>query len=133
MRLLILTVALAVTTAACGGGGGGGQPASTQQAGSGSASAPAAADGERAITGVFGGDAELEGGCAWIDQGGTRWNVQYPPGYELSFSPLRLTGPDGFSAEDGDTLTVTGRERTDMMTTCQTGPVFAATTVERGA
>lgn len=129
--LTILTAVVAMAVAACGEGGG--QPAATDRPGAPSESAAPPADGEQTITGVFGGDAQLEGGCAWIDQGGKRWNVQYPQGYTVEFSPLRLTGPDGFLVEDGDTVTVTGRELRDVMTTCQIGPVFQATSVTRGA
>ena len=119
--LIILTVAVALVTVACGDAGGGGEEATEPAA--------AATDPDDVITGTFGGDAELEGGCAWVQQGDTRWNVQYPADYTLSFDPLRLTGPDGETAEEGDTLTVAGRERDDMMTICQVGPVWEATSV----
>ena len=120
--LLVLTVAVALMTVACADAGGGGEDPATDPA-----PAPTAAG--DVITGTFGGDAELEGGCAWIQQGDNRWNVQYPPDYTLTFDPLRLTGPNGETAEDGDTLTVAGRERDDLMTTCQVGPVWEATSV----
>lgn len=84
------------------------------------------------ITGALGGDAQLEGGCAWVDDGTTRWNVQYPQGYAISFEPLTLTGPGGQTAGEGDTITVTGSEQRDVMTLCQIGPVWAATAVEFG-
>ena len=119
---MILTVAVALMAGACADAGGGGEDSATDPAPN-----PTAPD--DVITGTFGGDAELEGGCAWIQQGDTRWNVQYPPDYTLSFDPLRLTGPDGETAEDGDTLTVAGRENPDLMTTCQVGPVWEATSV----
>ena len=123
---------MALGLSACGGGGG--QPPATQPATAPSASAARAAPphaGE-SITGTLGGDAELEGGCAWIDDGTTRWNVQYPPDYTLTFDPVRLTGPDGATAEEGDTVTVSGAEATDVMTICQVGPVWAATSVTIG-
>ena len=88
---------------------------------------------EQTITGVLGGDAQLEGGCAWIDDGRTRWNVQYPQGYRVTFAPVRLTGPGAVSAAAGDTITVEGFEQRDVMTTCQIGPVFAATSVTIGS
>lgn len=81
------------------------------------------------IRGTLGGDGELEGGCAWIQDGATRWEVQYPEGYEISFDPLTLTGPEGQTAGEGDTLTVTGSEGQDMVTICQVGPVWIASSV----
>ena len=86
----------------------------------------------RTLTGTFGGDAQLEGGCAWIDDGETRWEVTYPQGYSVTFEPLTLTGPDGPVAEEGDTLTVAGEPQTDVVTICQVGPVWQATDVRAG-
>ncbi len=121
----MVAAALCLGMAACAGGGG--------QPGGSSEPAPAPSDADAAdggsITGTFGGDAQLEGGCAWVDDGSTRWNVQYPQGYTLTFDPLRLTTPDGQTVRAGDTLTVTGSEQRDVMTTCQIGPVWAATSV----
>ena len=136
-RTAILAAMVVMGLAACGGGGGqppatqSAQPEATLPAPAPSASAAPAGDGE-SITGTLGGDAELEGGCAWVDDGTTRWNVQYPPDYTLTFDPVRLTGPDGVTAEEGDTVTVTGAEAKDVMTICQVGPVWAATSVTIG-
>jgi hypothetical protein len=87
---------------------------------------------EQEITGTFGGDAELEGGCAWVDgEDGTRYEVQYPDGYEVRFDPVELVGPDGdVIAEDGDTITIRGRVDTDMMSFCMVGTIFSADEVE---
>jgi hypothetical protein len=82
------------------------------------------------LTGTFGGDAQLEGGCAWLDAAGTRYEVQYPEGYTVEFDPLRLIGPDGEQvAADGEQLTVTGAVAEDMMSFCQVGTIFVATSV----
>jgi hypothetical protein len=91
----------------------------------------APADGDT-LTGTLGGDAQLEGGCAWIDDGDTRWEVLYPEGYTVTFDPLTLVGPDGPMAEEGATVTVTGAEQSDMVTICQVGPVWQATDVRAG-
>ncbi|MBD0324489.1 MAG: hypothetical protein ICV72_14065 [Aldersonia sp.] len=136
--IAMVAVVVGLMLAACGDAGGqaGAHPPSSVEPPDGvDASEPVepVAGEERTVTGTFGGDAQLEGGCAWIASGDTKWNVQYPQGYTLTFDPLRLTGPDGFVAEDGQTLTVTGRERSDVMTTCQIGPVFEATEVVFGA
>ena len=127
MRIIVLLV---VALAACAG-----QPSddpvmqspsapSATEAGS-----PGAGD---TLTGTFGGDAQLEGGCAWIDDGQTRWEVTYPQGYSVSFDPLTLTGPDGPVAEEGDTLTVTGAPQADAVSICQIGPLWRATDVRVG-
>jgi hypothetical protein len=83
------------------------------------------------IVGTFGGDAQLEGGCAWVDaEDGTRYEVQYPPDHEVSFDPLQLTGPDGeVLAEEGDILTIRGEVAEDAMSFCQIGPIFTAAEV----
>jgi hypothetical protein len=84
------------------------------------------------LTGTLGGDAALEGGCAWLDDGSQRWEIQYPPGYTVAFDPLTVTAPDGTVASDGDTITVAGKRVDDVVTICQVGPVWAATSVELG-
>ena len=84
------------------------------------------------ITGTFGGDALLEGGCAWIDAE-QRWEVRYPDGYTVEFEPLRLVDAAGaVVAEEGDTLQVSGSEATDAVSACQIGPLWVATEVTPG-
>ena len=126
---LILAATFAFALAGCGGDGGEADPTPTTVTPTGTDPAPAGGD---TITGTFGGDAALEGGCAWVQAGRTRWQVQYPAGYEVSFDPLTLTAPDGQAAREGDTLTVEGSEQPDAMTVCQVGPVWAASTVTFG-
>ena len=125
----ILTADMVLLLAACGGGGG--QAADPTPVDSAPA-VPATTPAGDTITGTLEGDAQLEGGCAWVDDGKTRWQVEYPAGYTLTFDPLTLTGPDGATASAGDTVTVTGAERPDTMTICQVGPVWAATGVSFG-
>ncbi len=122
----MVTALLLAALTGCGEGGG--EPAANvaTQPPAGSEAAPAGRD---TITGTFDGDAQLEGGCAWVDDGTTRWNVAYPEGYELTLDPPTLRGPDGLEVKAGDTITVTGTEQTDAMTTCQIGPVWQAALV----
>lgn len=124
-----MVLALAFALAACGGSGG--EPAPNLGTEPPGGSEGQAAEGD-SITGTFDADPELEGGCAWVDDGTTRWNVQYPAGYEVSYDPPQLTGPDGLKIAAGDTVTVTGSEQADAVTTCQIGPVWIAASVRAG-
>ncbi len=126
---MILAALLTVTLAACGGGGGERAPNLAGEPSAGSEGQPAEGD---TITGKFDGDAKLEGGCAWVDDGKTRWNVQYPDDYKVSLDPPTLTGPEGLKVKAGDTITVTGTEQADAMTICQIGPLWLATSVTAG-
>ncbi|MGH2446836.1 MAG: hypothetical protein ACRDGD_12485 [Candidatus Limnocylindria bacterium] len=87
-------------------------------------------DGDR-ITGILGADS-VEGGCGYIQaDDGTRYEILYPDGWQLTLSPLQLTAPDGeVVARAGDEVTVIGSEATDMGSICQIGPIFRATSVE---
>ena len=123
MRTIML---LAVLLAACAG-----QQGEDQVIQSPEATAPPTATGDT-LTGTLGGDAQLEGGCAWIDDGETRWEVTYPQGYRVTFDPLTLEGPDGTVAEEGATLTLPGAPQNDVVTICQVGPVWQATDVRVG-
>lgn len=117
MTRAVLAVLAAFLLSACGGAGG-------DPAGGGA--------GEADLAGRFGGDAALEGGCAWLDpvDGGERVQPVWPAGYEVRFDPLRLIGPDGETvAEEGDTVLVDGERAEDAVTVCQVGPVFEVTEV----
>lgn len=90
------------------------------------------ADEAGTLTGTLDGDARLEGGCAWLDTDGDRFEILWPQGYEVEFDPLRVVGPDGsIVAERGDTLAVRGREAPDVATICQVGVPYRADEVER--
>lgn len=92
--------------------------------------APGDAEGGELREGTLGGDASLEGGCAWLDTSDGRLEVLYPEGYEVRFEPLRLLGPDGETiAEEGDTVRVRGRVAEDRMSICQVGTIFQASEV----
>ncbi|MDQ3529328.1 MAG: hypothetical protein M3425_05190 [Actinomycetota bacterium] len=84
----------------------------------------------RTLTGRLGRDETLEGGCAWLEAEGQRWQIVYPRDYRLDLASGALFGPDGKIADNGDTVTVQGAAAPDMATTCQVGPVFRATSVE---
>lgn len=114
-------IALSLLLAACGGGD------------------PTVADGAAPpdLVATLGGDAQLEGGCAWLDpvpgepapDDADRYTPMWPEGYSVEFEPTRLLGPDGETvAEEGDTLQLEGAVAEELATTCMTGPVF---TVER--
>jgi hypothetical protein len=86
-----------------------------------------------ALAGRLGGDAQLEGGCAWLDEVGggrrtgqpSRYEPLWPEGYHVTFDPVRLWGPDGeVVAEEGDVVRVQGRVRTDVATICQVGTPY---------
>ena len=124
MRTIVL---LAVVLAACAGQHADDPVMQPPPAGS-TTVAAAPLEGET-LTGTLGGDAQLEGGCAWVEDGGTRWEVLYPQGYRVTYDPVTLHGPDGPIAQEGATVTVAGAPQDDMVTICQVGPVWQATGV----
>lgn len=97
------------------------------------------------LAGRLGGDAQLEGGCDWLDDASARrpdeqrarYDPFWPKGYSVTFDPVRLWDPDGrLVAREGDVVRVRGRVRSDVMTVCQVGPVFEVSrivSVSRGA
>lgn len=125
MRTVVLGL-LVIVLGACAGGAG--DDASPEETPTTPSPTPAVTG---ALVGTFGGDAQLEGGCAWVESEGTRYEVLFPEGYEVSFEPLTLVGPDGeVVATEGDELALDGQAVTDMATICQIGPVFRAESVE---
>lgn len=88
---------------------------------------------ETTITGQLAGDAQLEGGCVWLEADDARYEVLWPQGWESNADPVELRNPEGdVVAREGDTLRVTGAEATDVATTCQVGTIFQASAVESG-
>ena len=83
------------------------------------------------LTGTFGGDPQLEGGCAWLDaDDGERYEVVYPQGWTIAFDPLALVDPgSNIRAEQGDRIGVNGEVVRDAVSFCQVGPIFRATEV----
>lgn len=143
MRTATLFLTTAALLAACGpigpeqgSGAGRGSPTDTSAATEedtvatpGQPPTPASDGPRRRLTGRLGGDAQLEGGCVWLEADGRRYEVQFPPGWRTSSQPVRLNGPSGAVAEEGDRVTVEGHDAPDTVTVCQVGPVFAATRV----
>lgn len=145
-RRLIAPLAIALIVAACAGAGtGGASPSSPATSSPGASDAapslvPASdqpspvgtpGQGDQRLTGTLGADS-IEGGCGYLETpDGTRYQVSYPDGWELSLSPLELRDPDGnVVAGPGDEVTVTGEVATDMASICQIGPIFRAASVE---
>ena len=65
---------------------------------------------ETSITGVLGGEARGDAGCAWIQtSSGERVEVVYPNGWHIEFDPVALFDDGGRRvATEGDTLLVGG-------------------------
>lgn len=126
MKNLLLITFLSALLAACGGGTG-----PTADGRSPDGDATTAEGREAAFTGTLGGDAQLEGGCAWLEtEEEGRVEPRWPDGYRVEFDPVRLLGPDGdVVAEEGDTVAVDGEIAGDVMTICQVGPVLEVTEV----
>lgn len=127
--LLVLVVSLAV--GACGE-----DPASSPTSSSDATATPAGT-----LTGTLEGDAQLEGGCAWLETtGGPDAGVAdqvmplFPDGYRVEFEPeVRLVGPDGETvATAGQELVVDGAPTEGMATTCQVGPPYRVDDVLTG-
>ena len=81
------------------------------------------------LAGTFGGDAQLEGGCAWLDaEDGTRYEVLFPDGWRVEFEPsLQLLDPQGnVRAQNVDRIGVNGSVDEDLVSICQVGPIFRA-------
>lgn len=128
MRLVVvLLVALGMLLVSCG------QDPAVEPEPNGDApngETPAEPEDDDMLEGTLGGDAQLEGGCAWLDTDEGRFEVMYPEGYEIAFDPVRLLGPDGDTiAREGETLRVRGRVAGDVMSICQVGTIFQATEV----
>ncbi|MEX2619756.1 MAG: hypothetical protein WD250_06015 [Egibacteraceae bacterium] len=97
------------------------------------AAEPGDREGTEVLEGTLGGDAQLEGGCVWLEAGDGRYEVVYPDGYQVAFDPVRLLGPEGETvAGEGDTLRVEGQVVEDRVSVCQVGTIFHATAVGTG-
>ena len=132
--LLILAVLLPLALTACAGDAGTGAEGT---AGAGEAASEAGGDAqpqdEVELTGTLRGDADLEGGCAWVDTDAGPFEVLWPQGYDVEFPDGDLVGPDGeVVASTGDTISVTGTEAADRVSICQVGTIFEATEVQAG-
>lgn len=80
--------------------------------------------------GVLAGDAQLEGGCVWLDTGSERLEILWPEGYRADADPIELRDPTGaVIATEGDRLAVEGVPATEQLSSCQTGALWEATGV----
>ncbi|MGH8885680.1 MAG: hypothetical protein ACRDYX_11000 [Egibacteraceae bacterium] len=121
LRSLLLTLAVILLLAACAA------PAAPAGAG------PTKPSGER-LTGTFNGNPALEGGCSWLDAGGTRYQLTLPRGYRVDYGQLTIVGPDGKPvAKAGDTIAVTGHKTKERLSFCQVGPLFDVETISAGS
>jgi hypothetical protein len=88
---------------------------------------------EADLVGVLNGDAQLEGGCAWLTEAnGRQWEVMWPEGYhvDMATGSPQLIGPDGqVVARAGDTVAVAGAPVSGAGSICQVGDIFEATAV----
>ena len=123
MRRILPLVLLALLVGACGGGG---DPTVEPSPTGGATEAGT-------LTGVFDGDAQLEGGCVWLETTGgpdadvgERVEPIFPEGYQVEFAPdLRLLDPAGaVVAERGTELVVEGQPAEDRASICQVGPLY---------
>jgi hypothetical protein len=129
MKRFVLVTALLLV--ACGTDGEPDQGAATSPSPADEGTAPGDPDGaEAALTGTFGGDPGLEGGCDWLDAEDGRFEIIWPDGYAVHHEPLRLEGPGGDTiASEGDEVAVDGAVDDDMVSVCQVGRIFRATRV----
>lgn len=136
MRAALLPIGLGLAISACAGG-----PAAPSDASStpslrparSEAATPAELPGmsDADIRGTLGGDAQLEGGCAWLDaEDARRYEVIYPDGWRVDVDPPTLWGPDGeVRAVAGDRIGLIGSLEEGAASICQVGPLFRATEV----
>lgn len=129
MRITILT-ALLLLLGACAASPGAVTTA-TPRPDAATSTAPA----QQRLTGVLGGDSQLEGGCVWLETaGGERVEVLWPDGYEASADPLELRDASGtLVATGGDEVTITGAPAGDAVSVCQVGQIWRAVNAARPA
>jgi putative cell wall-binding protein len=84
-------------------------------------------DARQSVVGVLDGDAQLEGGCVWLDAANGLYHVRWPEGWRASADPVELRNPQGqVVARRGDRVEVGGEPVEDAVTACQRGSVFDA-------
>lgn len=128
LALVLLLAGCASSASAPAGDASG--PASDPASPHGSAAPSAAAE---ALVGVLRGDAQLEGGCVWLDTARGRIEVIWPDGYAATADPVRLTDPSGdVVARAGDEVRIEGSHAPDLVSTCQVGEIWTATALSAG-
>ena len=81
------------------------------------------------LTGTLGYEG-IEGGCSFVESGGTRYQVIYPDGYSIDAATGDLLGPDGeVLVPIGGDLELHGAVNDDLGSICQIGPIFEAVEV----
>jgi hypothetical protein len=94
--------------------------------------APTFDDDPPVLTGIFEGDPDLEGGCAWLrDDAGRRWEIIWPAGYRDMFRDgvaVLVENGEAF-AEAGDTITVRGHRPSGLASFCMVGILYQADSV----
>jgi hypothetical protein len=125
VRITIVAALLSVL-AACG-------PAPADEATAASTPVDGPSASARTLTGLLGGDPDLEGGCVWLDTDDGRVEVLWPDGYGASADPVQLRDEDAVVAREGDEVTITGGPAADRVSTCQVGTLWTATSVDAGA
>lgn len=76
------------------------------------------------FTGTVGGDAQLEGGCLWLETDEGRFELRLPDDFAVDTQELTITAPDGTAVSAGDTVEVAGTVLEDMVSVCQVGPIL---------
>ena len=76
------------------------------------------------FTGTIGGDAQLEGGCLWLETDQGRFELRLPDDFAVDTQQLTVTAPDGTAVAAGDTVDVAGTVLEDMVSVCQVGPIL---------
>lgn len=119
----IATLALTAVLAGCGASAADPEPTPRELV------TPSAAT--QALVGTLGGDAQLEGGCVWLDTDDGRIEVLWPEGWTVGTDPVELRNPDGeVVAGAGDEVRVDASPAREMVSTCQVGRIWRATAVE---
>ena len=121
---------LALTSVALSGCiGGASSPSSAEASGGAVSSGGSGGSNMTELTGRLG-VSEVEGGCPYLETpDGTKYEVIYPAGWTADPGSGALQAPTGAVVPAGRAITVRGVLMTDMVSTCQIGPIFHASEV----
>ncbi len=81
---------------------------------------------KQSLTGTLEGDAQLEGGCVWLETPDGRYEVLWPDDIKAETDPVQLVRDGEVVAEEGDEVVVEGHVEDDMVSVCQVGTIFTA-------
>jgi predicted small lipoprotein YifL len=137
MRRTTLILMLVVALAGCGLGSAQGPTEPAEASASAGATSTPATDAAvpsdpasgtptaTSVTGVLGGDEQLEGGCVWLDTDQGRIEPLWPAGFTVTTEPVTLLDPQGETlAREGDSVTIIGEPAGDVATICQVGELW---------